>query len=261
MTFRNQCAFFAQQAVQQGRFSDIRSTRDSDRNALLDGVAQGERVAQAVDFRSDLLHRMAQGPAVGKFDILLREVEFQFEQGSQVQQTVAERLESRGVAAAHLVRGQGMCGPRRGGDQITDGLGLRQVEFPGQIGPHGKLSGSGHASAGSSQQPQDLRDDVGGAVAGNFHGIFARIGVRSPEDGGQHVVHDAWRFGFGGRRIHDRSVMNRVGGGLGQRRTAAEDAVAEREGLRTAHADDGDGTSRSGSWGDDGIVIGEHGRR
>ena len=64
----------------------------------------------ANELRSDALHRRAQRRTVGELHILLREVEFQFQQRGEVQQFFAQRFELFGVSAAHLRRGQRVRG-------------------------------------------------------------------------------------------------------------------------------------------------------
>ena len=144
-----------------------------------------------------------------------------------------------------------MCRARRGGDGVGHGFGLREIEFPGQIGADGELSGLGHASARGGQQPEDFRNDVGRSVTRYFDRIFTRVGVRCAEYRGQHVIYDAVA-------VHDLPVMHRVSFGSGQRLPAPEQPVAEGKGLPAAHADDGDGPSCGGCRGDDGIVVGNH---
>ena len=141
--------------------------------------------------------------------------------------------------------------PRRRGDHVGHGLGLREVEFPGQVGADGEFARLGHASARGGQQPEDFRDDVGGAVARDFDRVFARVGVRGAENGRQHVVDHAVAVGY-------RAVMHRVAVCLGERPPAPEYPVADGEGFSAADADDGDGPSGGGCRGDDGIVIGVH---
>ena len=203
--------------------------------------------------RRSISRAMAQFPAVGELHLFLGEVELQFQQGGQVQQPVAQRRESRRIAAAHLVRGQRVGGLRRGGDEVPDGFRLREVQLAGQVGADGELARRCHACPGGDEQPQDFGDDVGGAVAGDLDRIFARIGVRGAEDGGQHVVHRAIS-------VRDTAVVHRISGRFGERRPAPEEGVAECQRPCAADADDGDGAARGGRRGDDGIVVGGHAR-
>lgn len=248
---RDHRPILAQQAVEERRFADVRRADQRDGDTLLDRVAQPERVVQAVDLPTDALHRLAQLPAVGELHILLREIQLQFQQGDQLQQPVAQPVERRRVAAAQLCRGQRMGRARRGGDQIGDGLGLREVELSGQIGADGEFARLGHAGSGRAQQAEHLRDDVGGAVAREFDRILARVGVRRAEEGRQHVVDRAVA-------VDDAAVVHAVARGCGEVRAAAEDAVAERRSAGAADADDGDGAARRRGGGDDDVVIGRH---
>ena len=249
--FRDHRAFLVEQAVQQRRFSYVRGSGDRHGDPLLDGVAQRKRTAQEVDLGSDALHRLAQCRPVGELHVLLRKVQFQFQQRGEVQEFVAQAFQLVGIPAAHLRRGQRMRRARRGGDGVGHGFGLRKIELPGQIGPYGELPGLGHASARGGQQTEDFRYDVGRSVTRDFDRILARVGVRRTEHRGQHVVHDAVA-------VHNLSVVHRVSVGFGERLPAPEHPVAEGESLPAAHADDCDGPSCGGCGGDDGIVIGNH---
>ena len=190
---RDHGAFLAQQAVQQGRFPDIGGSDDRHGHAPFEGIAQREGVAQGLYFGVDPAHRLPQFGPVGELHVLLGEVQLQFEQRHQLHEPAAQRTERRGVAAPHLGRGQRMGGAGGGGDQIGHRFGLREIHLSGEERPCGEFARPGHAGARGEEQPQDFGDDVGGAVAGEFDRILARIGVRCAENRCEHVVDRAFR--------------------------------------------------------------------
>ena len=248
---RHQRPLLAQQAVQERALAHVRRADQRYGDPLLDGVSQRERLPQRVDPAADFLHRVAQEGAVGEFDLLFRKIEFQFEQRGQVEQPFAQCLERLGVAAPHLVRGQRMRRARRGGDQIADGFGLREVQLARQVGAQGELARLGHAGAGGDQETQDFGDDERRAVRRDFDRVLARVGAGGAEDGDQHVVDRLFA-------LDDAAVMDRVARGFGQGRRAAEDAVGDGEGFAAAKADDGQGAARRGGGGGDGIAVADH---
>ena len=71
----------ARSSPSRRRFADVRCAGYGHRDTLLDGVAQGERIPQAVDLPGDVPHRLAQFPAVGELHLFLGEVELQLQQG------------------------------------------------------------------------------------------------------------------------------------------------------------------------------------
>ena len=250
--FRDHRPLLLQQLVEQRRFSDIRRPNDRYGDPLLEGVAEGERAAQPLRLGVDLLQQRRELAAVGEIDLLLAEVELQFEQGREVHQPLAQPVERRRVAAAQLVRRQRMGGPGGGGDQIGHRLGLCQIEFPVEVGAAREFARPGHAGPGLQCQAQHLADDVGGAVARKFDRLFARVGVRRPEEGRHRLVHDAFA-------VTDRAETAAPARPLGEGPAAAEEPVGDRHGLGAGEADHGQSAARGRSRGDDRIAVGVHG--
>ena len=248
---RDHGPFFVEQAVEQGAFSDVRRSDDGYGDSLLDGVAERKRAAQGVDPLLDLPHGVAQLGAVGEFDLLFREVEFEFQLRGEVQQFFAQGVERCGITPAHLVGGERVRRPRGRGDDVGHGFGLREVEFARKIGPDGEFARLGHACAGGGQQAQRFGNDVLRTVARDFGGVLARIGTGRPEYRDQHVVE---RSPVG----HDMAVMNRIAPGIGQRRASPENAVADRQRVAAAYADDGERPSCGGGRSCNGIVVADH---
>lgn len=248
----NHGAFLAQKPVQQRGLAGIGCADDRHAHALLQGIAQREAAAQGVELGADFLHDAVQLRAVGELHVFFREVEFEFEQRGQVQQAVAQCVQRVGESAAHLSRGEGMGCARRRGDQVGDRLGLRKVHLACEKRPGGEFARFGGAGSRGVEQAQNLGHDVGGAVAGEFHRVFARVGAGGAEDSGEHFVHRAVA-------VCDAAEAYGVCGGVGEARRAPEDAVADGDGLRAADADHGHGAARGGGRCGDGVVRVEHG--
>lgn len=245
------CPLVAHQSVQQGALPDIGAADEDDGHPLFQGVAQREALVQAGELAFDPLHLAAERSAIGELDVLLGEVELQFEQGDQAQQPLAQRAELLGIGSADLGGCQGVCGPGLGGDHVGDGLRLGEVHASGQKGAGGELAGGGHAGPLPDAEVEYALQDVAGAVAGELDGVVARIGVRGAEHGGDDVVHCLGT-------VEDGAVAERVPRSLFQRSQPAEDAVAELDGALSADADHAQGTAGGCSGGDDDIVRVDH---
>ena len=98
------------------------------------------------------MHYFGEFGTVGELHILLREVEFEFEESGQVEQFVAQAVQFGRVASAHLVHGDAVRGAVRRGDDVGDTFGLCEVEFAGQECPNGKFTrGSGPGTVSDEQ--------------------------------------------------------------------------------------------------------------
>ena len=144
-----------------------------------------------------------------------------------------------------------------GGDEVGHGFGLAEVELAVEVGALGELTWAGHAAAVLDEEFQDLIDDIGGAVTGDFHGVFAGVAVRGTEDGDEGFIDDflarlARRrtCGHGG---YEAGVVDGVGcNGVAAYGTEGGDGI---EGLRAADADDGKSAPDGCGGGADGINL------
>ena len=147
-----------------------------------------------------------------------------------------------------------------GSDEVGHGFGLAEVELAVEVGSLGELSGVGHTAAVLDEEVQDLIDDIGGAVTGDFHGVFAGVAVRGTEDGDEGFIDDFLarftRFtrrrtcGHGGYEAGD---VDGVGcNGVAAYGTEGGDGI---EGLRAADADDGKSAPDGCGGGADGINL------
>ena len=62
-------------------------------------------------------------------------------------------------------------------DQIADGFGLGQVEASVEKGAHGEFAGLGEAGAAGEREFDDVAQDDGGAVGGDFDDVIGGVGV------------------------------------------------------------------------------------
>ena len=244
-------AVFLDEAVEQGRFAGVGLADDGGGDAVFDGVAEAERVGEALDDALDFAGQVGEFLAVGKLYLLFAEVEFEFDERYEGEQLLAQAGELAAESATHLLDGQAVRGGRGGGDEVGHGFGLRQVELAVDEGAAGELAGGGQPAALAQQQGHDLLLYVDGAVARDFDGIFAGEGVGGDEEGGDDVVEGVARL------VGDGAVVGGIGAGLGQRFAGGgmEYAVGDGDGLGAAHANDGDAASAgSGRDGTNGIL-------
>ena len=78
--------------------------------------------------------------AVGKFHILLAEVEFELEKGSEVYQLLAQLFQLFGITATQLADSEAMGGSIGGVDKVGNSFDLREIQFPIKKRLAGKLT-------------------------------------------------------------------------------------------------------------------------
>lgn len=123
-------AIVAHEGVEQGRFSRIRFAHNRHRYALAQCVALVERSAQAVDVVVNFVREGEQLAAVGKLQILVvREVEFKFEQRGEMEQAVAQIVQFAAETAPHLLHRYAVVGRRGRSDQVCHCLSTAQVHL------------------------------------------------------------------------------------------------------------------------------------
>ncbi|EDY96499.1 hypothetical protein BACPLE_00942 [Phocaeicola plebeius DSM 17135] len=132
---------------------------------------------------------------VGKLQFLVvAEVEFQFHEGGEVEQLVAQDSQFTAESAAHLVHGHAVGSGRGGCDEVGHGFGLAQVHLAIQEGTLGIFTRSGGTASLADKELHHLLEDVARAVAGDFCGILSGVRVGGTEKADQHFVDD---FSFG----------------------------------------------------------------
>ena len=157
-------------------------------------------------------------------------------------------------AAPHLLQGNLVARLVLGGDQVGHGLGLAEVHLAVQEGPEGEFPGTGHAAPTPQEMLQNLLLDIGGAMAGDLHHVFARIRPGCPEDACQYLVKHAFP-------IADGSQMYRMAGSLRKRFAAHRMKTGTGQvNSRWSRKPDHCNSSRSGGCGegDNGVFV-KHG--
>src|SRR5690606_34546544 len=129
------------------------------------------------------------GP-IGKFNILLGEIQFQFDHGGKMEQFLPKSVDLVTEPAPHLLYGNVVGGLAVAGDKIGHGLCLAQVHLAMEKGPKGELPGLGRTAALSEQQLYALLLDIGRTMTGNLDHVLPGIGVGPLEEGDQYLVHD-----------------------------------------------------------------------
>ncbi len=64
-----------------------------------------------------------------------------------------------------------------------DGFGLGEVEAAGEEGALGEFAGFGEAGAGAEALAEEVVEEDGGAVGGDFYDVFGGVGVGFFEEG------------------------------------------------------------------------------
>ena len=73
-------------------------------------------------------------------------------------------------------------------DEISDGLGLREIDAPVEKGAHRELAGIRHAYALRQGDLDHPGEQHGRAVAGDLDDVIGSVGVRLGEIGDHHLV-------------------------------------------------------------------------
>ena len=143
-------------------------------------------------------------------------------------QFLAQALDFVFETAAQLVQGHVVCPGALAGDQVGYGFCLTEVEFAVQEGAQGKLPGRGHARAMREGRLNDFLQNIGRAVATEFHAVFAGVGVRIFENGGQALIEVAALRRYNTSEMHgmagcifqafafEHDIGNKQGAGAGK---------------------------------------------
>ena len=90
---RYDCLLLLKDGVEKGGFAYIGHSGDNDGYAFLYGASCGIGRCQAVDLQKQKRDDLYQACAVGKLHVLLREVKFEFEKGSEFDKLIAQLVE------------------------------------------------------------------------------------------------------------------------------------------------------------------------
>ena len=70
-----------------------------------------------------------------------------------------------------------------GFDEVVDCFGLGEIEAAGEEGSLGEFAGFGEAGAGGDALAEEVIEEDGGAVGGDFYDVFGGVGVGFLEPG------------------------------------------------------------------------------
>ena len=124
-----------EELVQEGALTDIRPTDDRHGDALLQGIADLVTMRQAPDMFTDLPGELPQLRAVGKLQFLMiGEVEFQFEERRHLQEFLPKYGQFGTEMSIELTQCHLMGHAVGRGDEVSDGLCLREIHLPVEEG-------------------------------------------------------------------------------------------------------------------------------
>ena len=149
------------------------------------------------------------------------------------------------------------------GDEISYSFGLGKVKLAVEKGALGKLARVGETGTLLDKEVEETVKNETGAVAREFHTVFASVRVRGREESDKSLVEDG-RGSILRRRIVSRGRGGRgdgcgenfgEDGGTGRsvRRDTARYTTGDGESKRTTKADDANGTARRSGYGADSI--------
>jgi len=123
-----------------------------------------------------------------------------------------------------------------GFDEVVDGFGLGEVEAAREEGSLGEFAGFGEACAGGDALAEEVVEEDGGAVGGDFYDVFGGVGVGRGEEGDdgfiEYFASGIKYFGEaglgGGQWVAE--LQERFGDGAGVGAGEAEDAYAASAG-------------------------------
>jgi len=128
-----------------------------------------------------------------------------------------------------------------GFDEVVDGFGLGEVETAGEEGSLGEFAGFGEAGAIGCALAEEVVEEDGGAMGGDFYDVFGGVGVGGLKPGDYCFVED---FACGIKDFCEAGL--RRGEGV----TEFEEGFGDSAGGWAGEADDAD--AAPAGWGGDG---------
>ena len=107
-----------------------------------------------------LIHQFGKLFSVRKLDILVVEVEFEFEQGGEMQELSLQVFEFLTELAAHLAHGHLVCCLSGGGNEVGHSFCLTEVELAVHEGSHGEFARLCLSSACPDERLQKVLHDI-----------------------------------------------------------------------------------------------------
>ena len=195
----------------------------------------------------NLVHQFGKLFPVRKLDILVVEVEFEFEQGGEMQELSLQVFEFLTELAAHLAHCHLVCCLSGGGNEVGHSFCLTEVELAVHEGSHGEFARLGLTCTSPDERLQQVLHDIGAAVTAYLCAVLARVGVGSSKDGNKSLVK------FFAVHILDLSEVQGVAFSLLE--WFGEDASGNGNGIRTADSNNGNGSTWRGGKGTNGILF------
>lgn len=224
--------FIAKQGIEQGGLTGIRCADNGNLHTLTDRVAGLEGVDERTDCRRSRTDYVNELAAVGKLQFLVvGEVEFEFEQGSESKELFAEFADLGGYTSPKLGESYIFLGSGVGSDEVGDGFGLGEVKSSVEERAFGELAPIGKPCAAVNEPTEQFVLNEKAAVAGNLDRILACERVRSTKNGTDDLIkrlivtNDAAITGSAGRRGEQRVL-------------ATEKTINEGYGVCSADADE-----------------------
>ena len=91
-------------------------------------------------------------------------------------------LKAMGERAFELLGGDLGLIQRLRVDEVADGFGLSQIDASIEKSAHGEFAGLGEAGAAGERKFDDVAQNDGRAVGGDFYDVVGRVGVGLGED-------------------------------------------------------------------------------
>ena len=185
------------QAIEQARLADVGAADDGEGQALVDNFPVGERAGEFFERRADCADVFEDLFAGEHGDIVFGKINSGFEKRNQLHQLLFDRLQAAGERAFELLGGDLRLIERLRIDQVADGFGLGEVDASVEEGAHGELARLGKARAAGESEFDDVAEDDGRSVGGDFDDVVSGVGMRLGEIGDDDFV-DALRFDWCG---------------------------------------------------------------
>src|ERR1700674_3911480 len=140
-------------------------------------VSVGEGASQLFQWRANGRDMLKDSFRRQDRDVVLGEVDAGFEQRDQLYQFLLDRLQAAGECSPKLLG----CDPGlvKGLrlDQVVNGFSLCEIEASVEKRTHGEFTWLGKASAASESKLNNMAQNHGRAVGGDFDDVVGRVGV------------------------------------------------------------------------------------
>ena len=237
------------ETVEKRRLTGVGAAYDGQAEAFADDAAVGEGLFERLEGGLDGLNLGDDLVVWEEVDLVWivfgGEVDAGFEGGDEVCKLLFYWEDEAGEGACEMLGGDAGLVEGRGLNEVVDGFGLGEVEAAGEEGALGEFAGFGESGAGGNALAEEMVEQDGGAVGGDFDYVFGGVGVGGLEPGDDGLVESL------ACAIKDFPEAG-LGGGEGV--AELEERFGEGAGVGTGEPDDTDAAaSGRGGDGDDGV--------